>query len=108
MIINYSAERNLPLAASRQSQHPLGQDVAQDLGGSSLDRVGPRAQELIAPAVAVANLARRSREVDGRLGHALVQLRPHQLEDRALRARNAVALHGGDRPVAIELEGARL
>ncbi len=30
-----------------QAEHPLAEDVLHDLGGAALDRVGPRAEELL-------------------------------------------------------------
>src|SRR2546428_7990273 len=97
---------NLP--RTRQSQHPFGEDVAQHFGSPGLDRVGARPQELVLPSIAVANLRGRPGDVHRRLGHALVELRPHQLEDRSLGARNAAALDGRHRAVAVELQGPRL
>src|SRR5579864_8181762 len=92
------------LPAAWQPQHPLGQDVAQDFRGPRLDGVRARAQELILPALSVADLARRTADVDGRLGHSLVELRPHELEDRSLGSGDSAALHGCHRAVAVELQ----
>src|SRR6266478_2641926 len=83
------------LAASWQTQHALGEDVPQDFRGSCLDRVRSRAEELVLPAAGLANLTGRPGHVDGGLGHSLVELRPHQFQNRALRPRNSISLHGG-------------
>src|SRR6266487_4589289 len=96
------------LARSRETQDSFGQDVAQDLGRAGFDGVGARAQELVLPSVAVADLSRRPRDVHRRLGHALVELGPHQLQDRTLRPRDPVSLDRGDGAVAVQLEGAGL
>src|SRR5439155_27133643 len=85
------------LPRSRQAQHPFGQDVAQNLRRSRLDGVRARAKELVLPTVAVAYLSGRAGDIHRSFGHPLVELRPHQLEDRALRTRNTVPLHGSDR-----------
>src|SRR6266567_2799466 len=68
------------LARSRETQDPFGQDVAQNLGRAGLDRVRARAQELIRPSVAAADLRSSSAQVHGGLRHPLVELRPHELE----------------------------
>src|SRR5213080_3009983 len=96
------------LPRSRQAQHPFGQDVAQNLRRSRLDRVRARAKELVFPTVAVADLRGRPRDIHRRLGHTLVELRPHQLEDRAFGAGDSASFYRGDRPVAVELERAGL
>src|ERR687886_714098 len=59
----------------RQPEHPLGDDVAQDLGGAALDRVGAGAQEAIGPLV-VLQLGPGPGDVHGELGERLVDLRP--------------------------------
>src|ERR1700676_5266009 len=95
------------LTTARQGQDPLSKNVAQHLRRAGLDRVRPRAQELVQPPVAVADLPGRSRHVDGALRHALVELRPHELENRSFRSWNPTSLDRGDGAVAIELERAR-
>ena len=72
---------NRKLAAAREAEYPLGENVAQHLGRSRLDRVRAGAQELVLPAVAISDLSRRPRHVNGGLRHLLVELRPHELED---------------------------
>src|SRR2546421_7233551 len=97
-------EESKQLARARQAEHPLGQDVAQHLGGAGLDGVAPRAQELVLPAAPVLDHAHRPHEVDGGFRHALVELRPGQLQERALGPGHS-GLHGRpDRPVAVELD----
>ena len=79
-------------ARPRQPEHPLGDDAAQDLRRARLDRVAAAAELL---AAASSRRTARSREelrvgaeqLERELRHALVRLRPLQLEDRALRAR---------------------
>ena len=58
--------------------------------------------------MAVLHLAGGAEGVHRGLGHPLVELRPHQLEDRALGAGDAVALHGGHGSVSVELQGSSL
>src|SRR6202049_697667 len=95
-------------AAARQAEVPLGDDVSKHLRGAGLDRVRARPQELIFPAVDLAHLATGPGDVDRRLGHPLVQLGPHQLENRALGSRNSISLHCGHCAVAVQLQRARL
>src|SRR3954467_10340663 len=73
------------LPAPREAEHPLGDDVAKDLGGARLDRVAARAQLLVLPVAVVLALENLHRD----LRQALVVLRPVQLRSRALRAVNA-------------------
>src|SRR4051794_6089810 len=96
------------LARSRETQDSFGQDVAQDLGGARFDRVGARAKEEVLPPVAVPDLRRRTRDVHRRLGHALIELGPHQLQDRTLGPRDPVSLDRGDGAIAVELQRAGL
>src|SRR5712691_2418239 len=99
-------ERALP--AARQSEHPFREDVAQHLGCARFDSVRARAQELVLPAVAIADLSRRARDVDRGFGHLLVELRPHEFQDRAFGAGDPIPLHGGDGAVPIQLQRAGL
>src|ERR1700674_542959 len=95
-------------AAARQAQDPLGEDVSKNFRGAGLDRVRARPQELIFPAVDLAHLAAGTGHVDRCLGHPLVQLGPHKLENRALGARNSIPLHCGHRAGAVQLQRTRL
>src|SRR6266852_4827041 len=96
------------LPGSRQSEHPFGKEVAQHFRGSGLDRVRTRAEELVLPTVAVAYLRRRPGDVDRGLGHALVELGPHELQDRSLRAGDAVALDRCHGAISVQLQRASL
>src|SRR5918996_973512 len=81
----------LPLSQLRQAEHPLGDDVLEDLGGAALDRVGPRAQQPVGPwRLPVRPLL--AEDLDGELGQRLVDLAPLPLRERALRPGHA-ALH---------------
>src|SRR5215467_8160368 len=85
-----------PLAHPRQAEHPLSDDVLEDVGGAALDRVGARAQEAVLPGAAgddVLVAARQRRvsalDVERQLRYALVDVGPLPLAQRALRTRNA-------------------
>src|SRR5918996_3688244 len=81
----------LPLSQLRQAEHPLGDDVLEDLGGAALDRVRPRAQQPVGPwRLPVRPLL--AEDLDGELGQRLVDLAPLPLRERALRPGHA-ALH---------------
>src|SRR4051812_42985701 len=77
--------RVLLLPHPRQTEHPLGDDVLQDLRRAALDRVGARTQEAVGP-VGVEDRPLVAADVHGELGQRLVRLRPLQLRQRALRS----------------------
>src|SRR5580765_6780007 len=67
-------------ATPRKAEHALGDDVAQDLARSGLDRVAARAELLVAPVAVVLPAEDLHRE----LRQPLVLLGPVQLRARAL------------------------
>src|SRR3954453_12914645 len=76
------------LAQPGQAEHALGDDVLEDLGRAALDRVRAGAQEAVGPLV-VHELRRRALGVHRQRRQRLVDVRPHPLAERALRARLA-------------------
>src|ERR1700722_3283007 len=81
------------LAPTRQTKHPLGDNVALNLGGAALDSVTARSQKMLLPAAALDRIGRtfdqlagRSLQFDHELLHPLIQLRPGQLRNRSLGA----------------------
>src|SRR3954464_6980718 len=80
--------RVLLLPHPRQTEHPLGDDVLQDLRRAALDRVGARTQEAVGP-VGVEDRPLVAANVHRELRQRLVGLRPLQLRQGALRARLA-------------------
>src|SRR3954452_19974038 len=73
------------LAHPRKAEHPLGDDVLQDLRRAALDRVRAGAQEAVGP-VGVEDRALVAADVHRELGERLIGLRPLQLRQRPLRA----------------------
>src|SRR5215207_1235085 len=59
----------------RQAEHPLGDDVLEDLGGAALDRVRAGAQQAVGPG-RVPRSAVLTEDVHGQLGERLVDLTP--------------------------------
>src|SRR5262245_16267615 len=89
----------------REAEDALGDDVAEDLRRTRLDRVAARAELLVAPpAVAVLGAVDLERE----LRQPLVLLRPVELRDRALGAGDAGLDELRQRAVVRELEGLEL
>src|SRR5690349_9620126 len=62
-------------SASRQPEHALGDDVAEDLGGSGLDRVAAAAQLLVVPPAVVED-ALGAAQLPAELRQPLVRLGP--------------------------------
>src|SRR5918999_3824772 len=95
LIACWSSEKSkftfAPLSQLRQAEHPLGDDVLEDLGRAALDRVGTRAQQPVGPGRLPVG-ALLAEDLDGELGQRLVDLAPLPLGKRPLRARHA-ALH---------------
>src|SRR3954453_15119448 len=75
------------LPQPREAENALGDDVLQDLGRAALDRVGPRAQEAIAP-FGVDPHPLRPEHLVAQLGERLVVVGPLPLRERALGARD--------------------
>src|SRR3954471_22352201 len=94
-------------ARSRQAEHALGDDVLEDLRGAALDRVAAGAQQLVGPARA-AGQGLRAEQVGSQLRELLVALRPHPLDQRALRARLAVLLDRRQPAVGRQADDLRL
>src|SRR2546428_824053 len=88
------------LAAGRPMPNNSARGPAWVVGG------GGR-KDLFFPPPAAPTLPRRTGDVNSRFRHPLVELGPHELEDRALGPRDAVALHRRDRAVAVQLQRAR-
>src|SRR5437588_740743 len=81
-----------------QAEDPLGDDVPQHLGGARLDRVAAAAELLVMPPAVVEDPL-GSEQLAPELRHALVLLRPAQLDRRAFRTGNTGALQGAERAV---------
>src|SRR5215210_3118770 len=78
----------IPLPQLRQAEHPLGDDVLENLGRAALDRVGARAQQAVGPG-RVPSRTVLAEDVHGQFGERLVDLTPLPLRKRALRAWHA-------------------
>src|SRR6266540_2858821 len=65
----------IPLPQLRQAEHALGDDVLEDLGRAALDRIGPRAEQLVGPR-RVPGSPVLAEDVHGKLGQRLVDLAP--------------------------------
>src|SRR4051794_17522377 len=74
---------SFPSSQPRQAEHALGDDVLEHLGGAALDRVGPRAQEAIAP-LGPGPHALRSEDLVAQLRQRLVVVGPLPFAERAL------------------------
>src|SRR4051794_31940301 len=86
-----------------EAEHALGDDVLEDLGGATLDRVGARAQHPIGPR-RVPVRALLAEDVDRELGERLVDLAPLPLRQRALRAGNALLHDRGQAAPGVEAQ----
>src|SRR6476469_3636028 len=87
-----------PSATFREAEDALGDDVPQNLGRAGLDRVAAAAQLLVVPPAVVED-ALRAEQLAAELRHALVLLRPAQLDRGAFRSGNAGALQRCERAV---------
>src|SRR5262245_36521180 len=97
----------------RKPEHPLGDDVAQDLVGAARDaharrrEVGVLPQRLLRREVGVDHRAHGALQLHREGGHLLAQRGAHRLSDRALGARGRAAADRRERAVARVLEALR-
>src|SRR5215210_5455573 len=87
----------------RQAEHPLGDDVLEDLGGAALDRVRARAQQAVGPGRLPVG-AVLAEDVDGQLGERLVDLAPLPLRQGALRTGHATLHDLGEPAPGVEAQ----
>src|SRR5438445_9605467 len=97
------SKRTVPSRSAQpwQREHALGEDVALDLGGAALDRVGASTQQAMCPHW-IGRKGIDTEHVHGELAQGLVHRRPLDLDHRAFGTGYPVLLGASEAAISVE------